>query len=271
MGLFDSSKPKTTVVDPLAAQKTQASDFLVGLLEAGTPDIPTRQIAGLTGTETTAQGTLAGFAGAGVAPERQTAIDTISRLLSEPSDITQTPEFASILDVINQRTDDRVNTAVRRTKLEGVDASNVQGSQVGRELAAGRTAQVAALAPFAEGERNRRLAGADLLSRLIGAKEGATVQQLGAVQQFGALPRELSQAEKDAQFQTLIQRILFPSTTGADIASRIQSGNIETVTQPGDPSIVAQLAPIAGAAASGFAGGLGEAVGASRSPKKKAA
>lgn len=243
---FGSSGPKSTVIDPLAAQKTKAADFLVGALE--TPDFQARDIAGLTGTEQQAQTTLGQFAGGGVSPERRGAIETISQMLAEPADITSTPEFRAILETVNRGTDERVNTAIRRTKLEGVGQSNVQQSQVGRELAAGRTTQVAALAPFAEGERNRRLATAELLSRLVGAEESSTVQQLGAVQQFGALPRELNQADKDAQFQAFMQKILFPSGAGADVASRIGGLSIDTAVQPGDPGILAQLAPLIGAA-----------------------
>lgn len=238
--------PESFVIDPLVGQKTKAADFLLGALE--TPDFQARQIEGLTATESTAQDTLSSFAGAGVSPERRSAIESISQMLAQPSDITSTPEFKAILDVVNKGTDDRVNTAIRRTKLEGVGASNVQQSQVGREIAAGRTAQVAALAPFAEGERNRRLSASDLLSRLVGDESGQTIQQLGAVQQFGALPRGLSQAEKDAQFQALLQKQLFASTTGADVASRVLGGSIDTAVQPGDPSLLAQLAPIIGAA-----------------------
>ena len=163
----------------------------------------------------------------------------------------------TILEAVNRTTDSRVNQAVRRTKLEGVDRSNVQGEAVGRELAAGRTTQVAALAPFAESERNRRLAGADLLSNLVGDRDQGVLQRLAAVQQFGNLPRNIEQAINDASFGSARSKEQFQFNTIPDILSRILGGQVSTATTPAAPSQLAQAAPIIGGVAGAFVDGGG--------------
>lgn len=240
------------VVDPLVHQKLSAANFLKNQLTAGTPELPTREVLGLSPQEVQTQGLISRFVDSS-SPQRGEAIDVLSQMLNRDSDITQLPEFKSILDVVNRDTDDRVNSAIRRTKLQGMDTSGAQGSAVGRELAAGRTAQVAALAPFAESERNRKLQISQLMDQLLQSGDQDALERIGLSQAGGEMTRGIGQAQSDAEFDSIMRRLLFPSTTGADVASRIFGGDVDTVVTPSGPGKSAQTASILAAIFGGAA------------------
>lgn len=251
--LRESGDPKSTVIDPLAAQKTTAAGSLVDALQ--TPEITARPILDLTSAEQISQGRLESFAG-DTAPQRTTALNTLTGMLGQPTDITELPEFRAILDAINLDRDEAVNQGIQRTQLGGVRTGTAGAQTVGRELARGRTRQVAALAPFAESERNRRFQIPDMISRLLSAGDQAELSRFGAVDAFG---RNIEQERSDEAFRAELSRIMFPSTTGANVASRILGGSVDTAVQPGDPSILAQLAPLIGIIGKAAAGGAGAA------------
>lgn len=246
MGLFSSGSTKVKVVDPLAPQKTSAADWLQNLLNQPTPSIPTRQISGMTETEQQGQQILSGMASAGLPSIYTQGQDVLSKILAEPTDITALPEYKAIISSVGKETSEAVNQVLRRMQISGMETSSPQGKAVGKEISAGGERMLAELAPLAENERNRRLQALGLAGDYATTGQNLQTQILGAIQQYGALPRELDQAQKDAMLQQMMMKILFPYQYGGNIASSILGGSVDTAVQPGDPSIMTQIAPLLG-------------------------
>lgn len=171
-------------------------------------DYPTQKIAGMSGAETTGQDILSQFLAQGPSAERGTALSYLTGLLNQPQDIMQLPEIKALLSSIGAETGDLVNSALRRTQLEGMGTSGPQGSAVGRELARGQTSMVAALAPYLSQARSNQLTATGLINSLVSGQEGSTLNKLGAASTYGALPRTIEQSRMDADYQKRVNDIL---------------------------------------------------------------
>jgi len=240
MGLFSSGSSKVKIVDPLAGQKVTAADYLTSLL---TREAPLQQVADLTDIEKYGQDYLTKYAKSEMPGGYTTSYDYLNKMLNEPTDITKLPEYEAILKSINATTNEAVNRAMRRTQLSGMGTSTPQGRAVGREIRLGEQNLLAGLSPLAENERNRRMSASSMLSQLAQIEEAIKQGRLGSIYTYGGLPRQLSQAELDAQYQ----QQLFPWTYQAPAASSIFGGNVDyTVSET--PSILEQLSPLLGSA-----------------------
>jgi len=180
MGFFSSGKIKSKVVDPLAAQKTTAANYMTNLLQSGTPSIPTQQVAGMTDTEQMGQKILGDFAATGLPKEYQSGMDVINKLLNQSNDITQLPEYKAILSSVNAQTSDAVNQVLRRLQIGGMGASSPQGTAVGKQIAQGGQNMIAQLAPLAASERDRQLNATSFLGNLMNAGQQFDLNKLNA-------------------------------------------------------------------------------------------
>ncbi|HUT47229.1 MAG TPA: hypothetical protein VMX36_13165 [Sedimentisphaerales bacterium] len=169
---------------------------------------PTQQIAGMSANEQMGQDLLSRFLAEGPSEERGAALSFLTGLLDKPDDIMQLPEIKALMAGITDQTSDLVNTSMRRTQLQGMGTSGPQGSAVGRELAKGQTSMVAALAPYMAQMRGNQLTASQLINSLVSGEEGSAVGKIGAAGTYGALPRQLEQAEKDAEYQKMLNDIL---------------------------------------------------------------
>lgn len=237
MGLF-SSDTKTEIVDPLASHKFEAADYLKNLLSTS---IPRQGVAGMTDIEKYGQDFLRRYVTGGEPLGLGQAQDYYSRILGQPTDITKLPEYSAILKSIGADTDEAVNQVMRRMQLGGMSGSTPQGRGVGREIALGGQKMLAQLGPYAEAERNRQMSAASMLAQLAQLRESLQQGRLGAIQQFGSLPRQISQAELDA----IYNQMMSPYTTKAPIAGSIIGPGIDyTVSET--PSLFEQISPLAG-------------------------
>lgn len=238
MGFFSSGKGKTEVIDPLAGQKTTAADYLTGLLDE---PAPRQEVAGMTGLEREGQIALGDYFRGAIPTELQTSADFFSSVIGrDPSDVLRSIEDRA-MDVAQAGG----RRGLRRTQLGGMPTSGVQN--------------LAQMRPFAEAARAMSADSSAYLNQLLGlqtnaaqglanigiTKEGIPQGRLATLANYGALPRQLDQAGLDALFNQL----LFGFGPQADVASRIGGMNIDTVYEPGAPSLFAQAAPMLGTAA----------------------
>ena len=271
MGLFSSSKPDVEIVDPLAAEKkkayTSSSEYLTNLLAQ---PIARQGVAGMSDIESYGQEYLRNYATSPMPQGVSDSYNYYQKILNQPIDITQLPEYQGVLNSVRGETSDATNRAMRRTQMQGMGTSTPQGKAVGREVALGGQRMLAQLGPYAEAERGRQMNAAQMMSQIAQLQEMLQQGRLGAMSQYGALPRQLGQAELDA----IYNQAMAPWTIGAPTAQGMMgnSSNIDyALTQ--DPSIMTQIAPMLGQMGSAIIGSdkaMG-AIGNLFGGKKKAA
>lgn len=238
--LFEQDDPKAKIVDPLASHKVEAADYLRNLLSA---QVPRQGVAGLSETERFGQDYLRDYVKGGMPSSLGSAEDYYARLLNQPADITQLPEYGAIMKTVGAETDEAVNRLMRRLQLSGMSRSTPQGRGVGREVALGGQKMLAQLGPYAEAERNRQMNAANMLAQLAQLREALQQGRLGSIQQYGGLPRQLDQAELNAIFN----QAMGPFTTKAPVAQGLLGQGVEYTVQQ-QPSIMEQIAPAIGPA-----------------------
>lgn len=235
MGWFKTESPTIRQIDPLKKQKKAAANSLTSLLNV-TPEIPVQQTAGMTNTEQLGQKILGNFASTGIPAQYQQGLNALGNIVNSGSDITQLPEYKAILADSAAQTNDAVNQALRRIQISGLSGSTPQGRAVGRAVGEGQNRTVATLAPYAAQERQNRLNAINLLSSYINSGQQFDLNKLAAINNYGALPRELEQAKNNAAYQAMLTKIMFPYQQGADVASRIMGGNIDTAIMEAGPT-----------------------------------
>ena len=167
------------------------------------------------------QDVLRRFLAEGPSEERGAALSFLTGLLDQPTDIMQLPEIKALMAAIESQTSDLVNTSMRRTQLQGMGTSGPQGSAVGRELAKGQTSMVAALAPYMSQARSNQLTASQIINSLVAGEDASAIGKIGAGMTYGALPRQLSQAEMDAEYQKRVNDILAKYNLNAPAAQGI--------------------------------------------------
>lgn len=234
LGLFETPDPKATIVDPLYGQKLGAANYLSGLLKQ---KAPLQQYPDLTDIQTQARELQKRYMSSGMPAGYGASYDYLNKIMGQPGDITQLPEYGAILKSVGGETDEAVNRAMQRFQLSGMSGSTPQGRGIGREIAYGGQKMLAQLAPFAESERNRQMAAVQQLMQLMGMGEGFQQSRMAAGQ-YDPLAA-LQQARYGAQYQ----QQMFPWTAQAPVASNLMGQGVEYTVQQ-DPSIIEQLAPL---------------------------
>jgi len=229
---------------PLTPDQQKAIQFLQGLMTGGTPDFPTREIAGLTPQ---AKGFLGDYMGADLPESFTKARGALMGMVGEPVDITQLPEFKSIISTVRKEGESAVNQVLRRFQVGGMGASTPQGKAVGREVSHTLKNITGQLAPYAESERARRFGAIPLLGQFAEYEEGAPVRKLGVSERYET---GYSQRQKDAEFAAIMLKMMFPFQTQAPIAGQLLGQQRYLYEQPAyGPSTFSQFA---GAGAQGI-------------------
>ena len=231
---------------PSTEGQSDARHWLQDLYKANIK-YPTQQIAGMSGNEQMGQDLLSQFLAEGPSEERGAALSFLTGLLDQPQNIMELPEIKALMAGITDQTSDLVNTSMRRTQMQGMGTSGPQGSAVGRELAKGQTSMVAALAPYMAQMRGNQLSASQLINSLVQGQEGSAMNKIGASQTYGALPRQLSQAQKDAAYQKQVNDILAKYQLQAPAAQNVLNEQ-RYMYNPGttSPSGLQQFGSIAG-------------------------
>jgi len=234
--LFETPDPDTFITDPLARNKFKASDYLTALLDK---KVPKQGVAGMSDIESYGQDYLRNYVTGDMPGGVSGSYDYYRQILDQPADITQLPGYKGVVNSVGAMTDEAVNRANRRTQMSGMGASTPQGKAVGKEIALGGQRMLSQLAPYAEAERGRQFNAAQMLAEIAQLQEMLQQGRLGAIQQFGGLPRELNQAELNAMYNQLMA----PYTTKAPVAQGIVGNGVEYTVQQ-EPSLFQQIAPL---------------------------
>lgn len=244
MGLFNSS---IKLKDTRTPQAKWADQYLTDLLGQN-PKIPEEQIAEMSDAERLAQ-EMVGEYGRSEAE----GLDTLRGITRESDDITQDPTISALLDVIGKKGDLAANRLSRSMMLRG-GRGGAGRDVLGRQVTDTQKEMLSSLAPYAESAKQRKMSAAQILNNL---GETSTLNRLNALSTTGSLPRTLQQMRNSANYNRLMQEVMFPYQQKADVASRIKQGGQMAVTQ--SPSLFSQVAPLVGQVAS--AGILSGALG----------
>lgn len=242
MGFFSSSPSKVKI----PGQVKTAMNYLQGLLKAPSPVIPTREIAGMSPVEAASQDLLTKTMGdSTLGPDWEAAKAGIKEFMG-PQDITKTPEYEPLV----RRTVEEGNILMNRMGRMIQGYGGLDTSTGGKMLARGVRSQeeniLAALAPYSEAARGRRLTAAGTLGEMSQLEGSEPIKRVAAGMTYGQLPRQLSQAEADAIFEQLMQTVMFNYTTKANIAGTLMGAKDLSTVTGGEPSMFSQLAPIIG-------------------------
>ena len=213
-GLTKTSKGKVDFASvPQTPEATAARKRLSEIAETGPPDVPLQGIAPLPQ----------------MTEERSLARQTGKELIQQ-QDIFSLPEVQAIIDKA-QRQGDLITNRIGRALQTSGNFSTTSGRDVlGRAVSEVESNLVATLAPFAEGQRNRR---ANLIPIL---------EQLGLTQE--ERERATEQAELDAKFRKETTEAGQLQDFTIPLLQSIIGLQPGVVLPPREPSLLQQLSPI---------------------------
>jgi len=244
MGLFTK---KTKYKEPAEWAPARKS-----LLEIGqtTPTFGVQGTADMTDTEKAAQGTLSNYAG-GQSQEVQTALASLKDA-GQYKSLTDVPEYAALLDIGNKNVNDQLNRMGRSLQLTGNTSSGSGASVMSDEIGRLNTELLGSLAPYAAEERNRRY---DAPMQAANLSTTDTQQRLGAVKEYGALPREIEQLSLNAEYMSQYLNEIAPYKYQVPALNAVSQSGTARVTGGGltDLGFATQVAGMVGAGA--LAGG----------------
>lgn len=234
MGMGFFTKHKTTVYDP--PQVAAARGWLSELLKRPVPEFPTGQIAPVSALEEKGLALAGQFTGAPPSTERETAISEAMKVMTSPVDISRLPEFKPIVSEVTKAGDIMLNRMARTLQGTGSLKTSPGARVMSRGVSDVAERLGATLAPYAEAERGRRFGAISLVNDLANQAMNEAVQKINVAMQTGALPRGLEQAALEREFEQIMQTIMFPYTTQADVAGRIMGApqpQMYTESKPG--------------------------------------
>lgn len=172
----------------------KAHKWLLNLLNKGVPDLPVQQVVGMTDTERQQQALLA---------------DVLAgKTFRDP---LTSEYYKGMRDELSREEEKGAGELRRRAQLSGIGASTPALREEGEYRADMAAKRSSILGSLYESESSR----------------DNPYTRMAAVSQYGALPRELAQQASDAQYQAIVQRLLFPYTQQAGIAGMLSGLQIQ--------------------------------------------
>lgn len=235
---------------PSTAEQNQARQFLVQLLN-NRLNFPTRQVAGASPYQTQALDQLGRFMS--TAPRGYEAgIGELEKTVAGGYNPVTSPEYSAYRDESKFNEEQEVNALRRSQEIQGVMPGTPALKQEWLSRTPYASQREGFLASLMDRERSRQLGA---VGPLIEAGTNVPLTQINAGMTLGNLPREITQAENDALFESLMQTLLGPYTYQAPVASSITGEQRYAYQQPTE----SPLSGILGSALGAFAGsgGLG--------------
>jgi len=247
MGLFTKD---TKIEDPLAGEKKRAAGFLEDLMQQGTPDIPTQQVAGLTPLQQILQGNMQGQVNA--ANQNYGEVRDYYRDVLDGGYDPRSSDFYKGLRQEADRMKTEETTNVRQSANMGGMLQSTPRMAVesdARQQIDNQTLQL--LGGLYENERGRQGQAATALPQL----DAQRTQTTGAMQSIADVERQIEQQRNNAMYQQALQTVLFPYQYQANLANMIFGGSQPVVTGGGMTDLGFGLNAGAGAIASFAAAG----------------
>ncbi len=236
---------ETKTKDVRSNQRAQADQWLLDLLQSDAPEFPAEQIAGLSENERMARDKARAYGDSDAE-----GLDTLRGIAGESQDITQDPSIKGLLAVLDERGSREANRLNRGLTLRGVSGGAGQDA-LGRGLQDIQNNILATLAPYAESSKNRRVSAAQILNQL---GEGSTLNRLNALSSTGGLSRQIEQLQNSAEYQRVMQQLLFPYREQLGVAQTLVGAPSERALVQ-TPSTFSQIAEPVAQVVGAFMGG----------------
>jgi hypothetical protein len=249
MSLFTK---KTKIKDPYAGDKRKGLDFLTGLMQGGTPDIPTRGIADLTDTQRRIQAGV-GDQFSDLNENYGTARDYLTEVVGGGYD----PRTSDYYKGLRQEGEDfkaDARTDIRQSANLGGMLQSTPRMAVESEMTRKTDRDtLTRLGSMYETERGRMGQAAEGLGRL----DANRVAMTSNLQAIADLERRIEQDRNDAVYNQAMQTITFPYQYQAQLANSLIGASDPYMTGGGPKGWVTDTAGIMklGAAAAGMPGG----------------
>jgi len=246
MGLFTK---KTKIKDPLAAEKAQAGKYLAGLLEEGTPDIPTREVTGQTDTQRRIQAGV-GEQYADVERSYDIGWDYLTDIIGGQYDPRTSDYYKGLRQEAADIKGEAMTDIRQSSELGGMLQSTPRmavESETGRKIDRDLLTQ---LGGMYETERGRMGQAVEGLSRLDASRAAVT----GNLQAIADLERQIEQERNNAVYTQAMETVMFPYQNMINVANSIFGGSQPIVTGGGLTDLGFAASTAAGAAGSYFGG-----------------
>ena len=241
--MFKSDVEKEVLQTP---EEAAARQWLSGTLQAGTPSIPTQQIAGLSDQEKMASQMTTGYA-----QSPAEGLDYLRGVVGGSSNIMDIPEYRAMMDEVFNQGQLEANRLGRSLQIRGGTSASTGRDMLGRLLGDVQQRALGTMAPYAAQERQNKLSASQALNQL---GEQSILNRLSALSSSGGVERALEQLRKDADYTQKMTTTMFPYQQGASMADTLLRNKADwSVTQT--PSIMQQVAPLLGDAAKVAFGG----------------
>lgn len=245
---FFSDKSKSEVkLDP---RTTEARKWILGLLQQPAPDFPTLGTAGMSPAEQTGQNLLGQYIGSPAnTGDYDLALNEFRKTLAGDYDPVTGAAYQGYRDASMMEEEGAVNKVAGRAQKSGT--YGFTGALTGegmtrRGYSADRMARLGALQ---ESERNRQMAAAGMLPEAADYASADPLRKAAAGMQLGGLPRELEQQGNVATYNQIMQQLMFPYTTQANLAqvlATLQPIGSTTTNIPSDFKIAGGIAGLIG-------------------------
>jgi hypothetical protein len=193
--------------------------WLKNLLEQSAPTMPTLETAGMSSAEQQGQGFLQQYLnGSSNQGDYNLALDELRKTLSGDYDPLTGAQYQGYRDASQMEEESAANKVAGRasaTGTYGFSGALTGEGMVRRGFTADRQNYLGGLK---NQERNRQLSAAGMLPETSDYASAEPLRKTAAASTYGALPREIEQNENLAKYNQIMQAIMFPYTTQANIA-----------------------------------------------------
>jgi len=239
---FFSADSAEVIIPPEVGKSRK---WLYNLLKEPVPEIPTRQIAGMSDAEKQAQSLLSQYLGTtGMPSGFQTGLTQLTKTVQGEYDPYTSDYWRGLRDTSRMDEEKAVSRLRRGSQASGMFYSGPsERSEAELRSRYGANRQTL-LGQLLSEELARRTSAAMPLLQWSDYASQQPLRKATAGMQLGGLGRELSQAEKDAAYQSLLTKIMFPYETQANIANALMNAG-PIITKPGGPSEFSKFMDIA--------------------------
>jgi uncharacterized protein YaaQ len=247
MGLFTS---KQKIKDPLAAQKKTAANYLINLLNQGTPDIPQQQVAGMTGVQSDLLSSLGDYTNDINANYGQ-ATGYYKDVLSGNYDPRNSDYYKGLRNEAAQLKADSGTAIKRNASAGGMLSSSPTSALIGSNERQINNQLLTLLGGMYENERSRMGQAAQGLQQA----DSQRIQNVGQTMQVADVERQIEQQRNNALYNQALQTVMFPYQYQVNIASAIFGASQPIVTGGGATDLGIAFSALTGAAGS-IVGGM---------------
>ena len=225
--------------DPAGSQ--QARKWLMDLLYRGTPTIPVKPVTEETPLESEGQKLLKKYIGTGEPTGVKAGTDELLSIISGEHDPRTSPLYKGFRQESLAEEERGVNLLRQGQQLRGAFTGTPgagQEAKLRRGFSSGRQTLLGGLY---ETERGKVLPAINQLLPFMRFPEETTIKKLGAVEAFGSTKE---QERADAAYNALMQKVMFPYTTGTNIAGTVLGNPPSSYATQPEPSTLSQVTPL---------------------------